>query len=76
MTVHAPTIDLKEVIRPTPVVVGATHRLLDILDEAGVHATFFVLGNVAETYPGLGREVVRCGHEIGNYTYSHELSSA
>ncbi|MDQ4148237.1 MAG: polysaccharide deacetylase family protein [Pseudomonadota bacterium] len=85
MTVHALTIDLEdwhqlfhrrltgEVIRPTPAVVGATHRLLDMLDEAGVRATFFVLGNVADAYPELVREVVRRGHEIGSHTYSHEL---
>jgi polysaccharide deacetylase family protein (PEP-CTERM system associated) len=53
--------------------VGATHRLFDILDEAGVRATFFVLGNVAEAYPELVREVARRGHEIGSHTRSHEL---
>src|ERR687886_160512 len=85
MTVHALTIDLEdwhqlvhwqltgEVIRPTPSVVSATHRLLDMLDEVDVRATFFVLGNVAETYPELVREVVHRGHEIGSHTYSHEL---
>jgi polysaccharide deacetylase family protein (PEP-CTERM system associated) len=85
MTVHALTIDLEdwhqlfhrrltgEVIRPTPVVVGETHRLLDMLDEAGVRATFFVVGNVAETHPELVREVVGRGHEIGSHTHSHEL---
>ncbi|HZB84858.1 MAG TPA: polysaccharide deacetylase family protein [Rubrobacteraceae bacterium] len=85
MTVHALTIDLEdwhqlfhrrltgEVIRPTPTVVATTHRLLDMLDDAGTRATFFVLGNVADTYPELVREVVRRGHEIGSHTYSHEL---
>jgi polysaccharide deacetylase family protein (PEP-CTERM system associated) len=85
MTVHALTIDLEdwhqlfhrrltgEVIRPTPTVVATTHRLLDMLDDAGIRATFFVLGNVADTYPELVREVVRRGHEIGSHTYSHEL---
>ena len=85
MTVHALTIDLEdwhqlfhrrltgEVIRPTPTVVSATLRLLDMLDETGTRATFFVVGNVAETYPGLVREVARRGHEIGSHTYSHEL---
>ena len=85
MTAHALTIDLEdwhqlfhrrltgEEIRPTKAVVGATHRLLDVLDEAGVRATFFVLGNVAEAYPELVREVVRRGHEVGSHTHSHEL---
>ena len=85
MTVHALTFDLEdwhqlfhrrltgEVIQPTPAVVSATHRLLDMLDEAGIRATFFVVGNVADTFPELVREVVRRGHEIGSHTYSHEL---
>jgi polysaccharide deacetylase family protein (PEP-CTERM system associated) len=85
MTVHALTVDLEdwhqlfhrrltgEVIRPTSAVVGATHRLLDVLDEAGVRATFFVLGNVADAHPELVLEVARRGHEIGSHTYSHEL---
>ena len=85
MTAHALTIDLEdwhqlfhrrltgERIRPTKAVVGATHRLLDMLDEAGVRATFFVLGNVAEAYPELVREVARRGHELGSHTYSHDL---
>ena len=85
MSVHALTVDLEdwhqlfhrrltgEVIPPTPAVVVATHRLLDMLDEVGVRATFFVLGNVADTYPELVRDVVRRGHEIGSHTYNHEL---
>ena len=85
MTAHALTIDLEdwhqlfhrrltgEVVRPTKGVVGATHRLLDMLDEAGVRATFFVLGNVAEAYPELVREVARRGHELGSHTHSHDL---
>jgi polysaccharide deacetylase family protein (PEP-CTERM system associated) len=32
-----------------------------------------VVGNVAMTYPGLVREVVQRGHEVGSHTYSHEL---
>jgi polysaccharide deacetylase family protein (PEP-CTERM system associated) len=59
--------------RPTPTVLATTHRLLDMLDEAEVRATFFVVGNVAETYPELVREVVRRGHEVGSHTHSHEL---
>ena len=85
MTVHALTIDLEdwhqlfhrrltgEEIQPTKAVVGATLRLLDVLDEAGVRATFFVLGNVAEAHPALVREVARRGHELGSHTHSHEL---
>jgi polysaccharide deacetylase family protein (PEP-CTERM system associated) len=46
-----------------------------MLDEAEIRATFFVLGNVAEAYPELVREVVWRGHEVGSHTHSHELIS-
>jgi polysaccharide deacetylase family protein (PEP-CTERM system associated) len=56
---------------PTARVVSATRRLLDLLDSAGTKATFFVLGNVAATFPELVREVAERGHEIGTHGYSH-----
>jgi polysaccharide deacetylase family protein (PEP-CTERM system associated) len=52
-------------------VVENTHRLLAILDEAGVTATFFVLGYVADEFPELVREVKSAGHEIGLHGYFH-----
>lgn len=48
-------------------------RLLAILDRAGVHATFFVLGWVAERVPGLIRRIATCGHELASHGYAHEL---
>jgi len=50
-----------------------THRLLDILSEHGVHATFFVLGWVAERWPELVREIARRGHEVASHGYAHRL---
>lgn len=50
-----------------------THRLMDLFDEHGVKITFFVLGWVAERYPGLVREIVRRGHELACHGYSHQL---
>jgi polysaccharide deacetylase family protein (PEP-CTERM system associated) len=50
-----------------------TRRVLDMLDERGARATFFVLGWVAERHPGLVREVARRGHEIACHGYAHEL---
>lgn len=48
-----------------------TPQILDILDEYGVKATFFVIGVNAEYYPDVVEEVIKRGHEIGNHTYSH-----
>jgi polysaccharide deacetylase family protein (PEP-CTERM system associated) len=57
-------------------VVANTHALLDLLAEAGVQATFFVLGKVAEVHPVLIREIAAAGHEIGTHGYSHEAVEA
>ena len=50
-----------------------TRRLLDLLDEAGVRATFFVLGYAAERAAGLIREVACRGHEIATHGYGHQF---
>lgn len=50
-----------------------TERLLGLLDEAGVRATFFVLGWLAERYPSLVRRIASLGHEIASHGYGHEL---
>ena len=54
-------------------VVANTERLLTIFDEAGVKATFFVLGWVAERYPDLVRKIAGEGHEIASHGYAHRL---
>jgi polysaccharide deacetylase family protein (PEP-CTERM system associated) len=48
-------------------------KLLQILDEAGTKATFFVLGFVAEKHPDIIREIEKAGHEIGTHGFSHTL---
>ncbi|MHB1035988.1 MAG: XrtA system polysaccharide deacetylase [Pirellulales bacterium] len=54
-------------------VVPNTHRMLDLLEEHGVRATFFVLGWVAERFPRLVREIRDAGHEVGSHSYWHRL---
>ena len=54
---------------------GMTHglpRLLDLLDEFGLRATFFVPGRAAETYPEALRETAERGHEIACHGYAYE----
>ena len=48
-----------------------TLRILDILDEYNIKATFFVVGINAENYPDTIENVIKKGHEIGNHTYTH-----
>ena len=54
-------------------VVETTRRLLDLLARHDVRATFFILGWVAERYPGLVREIVARGHEPACHSYWHRL---
>ena len=58
-------------IPPSDEVERNTHWFLDTLGEAGVKATFFILGNVARTYPRLIRRVADEGHEIGVHGNDH-----
>jgi polysaccharide deacetylase family protein (PEP-CTERM system associated) len=50
---------------------ASTRRTLDLLDECGARATFFVLGWVADAAPELVREVAARGHEIASKGYDH-----
>jgi polysaccharide deacetylase family protein (PEP-CTERM system associated) len=52
--------------------VGDTTRwLLDTLDAAGVHATFFVLGWIADEHPAIVEAVRSAGHDIGSHGHGH-----
>lgn len=50
-----------------------TQRVLDILDEYGVKATFFILGWEAERRPRLVEEIVARGHEVASHGFRHRL---
>jgi len=50
---------------------GNVDRLLALFEASGVRATFFVLGWVAERYPGLIRRIVAGGHEIASHGCTH-----
>jgi len=52
-----------------------TPVLLNILDEFGVKATFFLIGQKAQQHPELVREIRDRGHQIGNHTWSHPQAS-
>lgn len=50
-----------------------TPQILEILDEYGIKATFFVIGVNSKNYPNQLKQIVDGGHEIGNHTYSHKI---
>jgi polysaccharide deacetylase family protein (PEP-CTERM system associated) len=54
-------------------VVESTHKILRVLDRHRTHATFFILGWVAERCSSLVRDIAAAGHEIGSHGYGHEL---
>jgi polysaccharide deacetylase family protein (PEP-CTERM system associated) len=56
---------------PGPALRAQTHALLDLFDELGVRATFFVLGMAARAHPELVRAVAARGHEIGSHGDAH-----
>jgi polysaccharide deacetylase family protein (PEP-CTERM system associated) len=53
-------------------VVRNTERVLKILRGSDTRATFFILGWVAERFPGLVRSIAGEGHEIATHGYGHE----
>ena len=49
-----------------------TDKILDLLKEYQVHATFFVIGQNVAVYPKVVLREIEEGHEVGNHTYSHK----
>lgn len=50
---------------------ASTDRVLALLAERNVHATFFVLGYVAEHSPALVRRIAAAGHEVASHGHGH-----
>jgi polysaccharide deacetylase family protein (PEP-CTERM system associated) len=55
-------------------VIGNTERILGMLAEARVKATFFVLAWNAERHPALPRMIAAAGHEVATHGYAHRLA--
>ena len=53
---------------PHPVL---TEKLMAVLKQEGVPATFFVVGKMAVRYPDIVRDMAREGHEVANHTFTH-----
>jgi polysaccharide deacetylase family protein (PEP-CTERM system associated) len=51
-------------------------RILQLLADSRVYATFFTLGWIAERYPEMVRRIVSGGHELASHGYAHERASA
>lgn len=66
----APAIALTFDDGPDPVY---TPRVLDVLAEHGVVATFFLVGSNARRHPGIVRRIMGEGHRIGSHSWSHPV---
>lgn len=86
--INALTVDVEEYFHPNAMdgvvppsqwdalphrVEANTRRVLDLLDECDVRATFFVLGWVAERWPQLVSDIERRGHEVACHGFAHRL---
>lgn len=52
---------------------GNTGKLLDLLSAYHIKATFFVLGCVARSHPGLVKRIAAAGHEVGSHGGWHQM---
>lgn len=68
INVDTPTIAMTFDDGPHP---ELTPKLLDILKQRHIKATFFILGELAQEYPDIVKRMADEGHEIGNHTWSH-----
>src|SRR2546428_10522031 len=48
-----------------------TPRVLDVLAEHAIKASFFLLGERAAREPALARRIADVGHDLGTHTWSH-----
>jgi peptidoglycan-N-acetylglucosamine deacetylase len=48
-----------------------TSEILDVLQQEGVHATFFAVGENVLTYPDAARRIVSDGNVIANHSWDH-----
>ena len=51
-----------------------TMEILEILNEYGIKATFFVQGRNVSKYPDILKKIHDAGHTIGNHSYSHNYT--
>jgi polysaccharide deacetylase family protein (PEP-CTERM system associated) len=73
VSAFADTIEPSQWDTLSPRVEANSRKLLELFARSDVRATFFVLGWVAERFPGLVRDIVAQGHEVASHGYSHQL---
>lgn len=64
------------IFEPEQAVVEQSEALLALMQERGARVTWFFLGEVAEKYPALVRQVATAGHELGVHGFHHHQVGA
>jgi peptidoglycan/xylan/chitin deacetylase (PgdA/CDA1 family) len=70
---HGKTLNLTYDDGPNP---ATTRQLLELLDQEGIKATFFFIGNNIQKHPELVEQVFKGGHTVGNHSLSHPFMPA
>jgi polysaccharide deacetylase family protein (PEP-CTERM system associated) len=68
---YTATLVRESVTDPTDRVEQSVQRVLDVLDDHDVAATFFVVGEVAEAFPDLLAHLAAAGHELATHGHTH-----
>lgn len=50
-----------------------TPKLLELLDQLDLRATFFITGWAVDAHPAMAESILKAGHEIGHHGYHHLL---
>lgn len=71
---HAPTLSSAERKNAdNDYIPDVTARILDLLDMYDQKATFFIIAEIYDWYPGTIDEIEKRGHEIGYHTHTHKV---
>lgn len=75
VSAFAPYIDRGDWDRRECRIERNVQRILALLAERQIRATFFTLGWIAERYPALVRDIVASGHELASHGHGHQRAS-
>ena len=75
VSAFAPYIDRDDWGRLECRVERNVERILQLLDDRRIRATFFTLGWIAERYPALVRKIAAQGHEVASHGWGHQRAS-
>jgi polysaccharide deacetylase family protein (PEP-CTERM system associated) len=70
---HAELIRKHTALKKIGSIQNSTNILLNLLNKYNAKATFFIVGEIAATYPALVKKIYKSGHEIACHGFSHKI---